>query len=604
MKKIAFLFALIVSTFCFSQSYIEGYIYDKETNEPLPYATIKFLNNNNYYTITNEDGKFEIKSDFPADSLEVRFLGFKTKKVQISFFKKNVKLFLSPNSFELNQVVVIVKKDKNYAYKLLANLIKKYRKKTIVTKSKAFLTLTSSALDVPIEIIEGFYNSEQNLSKGIVDLKLKSGRFGQNKSFPFYSLNNTDILKDFQLFEKTNQILPQFPGNSSLKTLKGKYNVKINQCENCSYDDLLISFVPKKINGRLFSGNILFNKKLLIIKKIELNISNPVIKKLTSINEDVSITPKDIKLSINFDPINREKIQSLDFTFKVYYKSLSSSRIINSHSFLYFYDYNNPFEEPYFTNTIRLDNDYDKIIALQASDDFWNANYQFPKSYSEIKAIDYFKKYGYLFNYENTISFFDIKYTNPSVISWSKDKRLEWRGIKQNIVQSKKDERPSNSSFVSNMRAKSVPHSASQMELLKPSLKSNEKFNFSYILDSYKNNNSEEKFVTRTLFDRNSSFYLGSKSKEKLIYLNIAFDIYEYYRRQLDEEITKELTFNEAKKLVDAKFKKASITVKKMKKETNAGLNFQNLIKWNNNLKRKINIDNFQLIENTSHEKI
>lgn len=266
MKKNALLLLLLISNIhCFSQSYIEGYIIDKSTNESLPYATVKLMSSSTSYTITNEDGKFEIKSKLPTDSLEVRFLGFQTKKVPIAFFEKNDKLFISPNSFVLNEVVVV--SDKNYVYNLLYRLIKKYREQQTITESKTFLTLSSSSKGIPIEHIEGFYNSKQNLSKGILDLQIKSGRFGQNKSFPFYSLNNTDILKDFQFFKNSNQILPLYPGNMTLSSIKGKYVVKMEQCDNCKGDDISISFSPKEIDGKLFLGNILFDSEKLVIKK-------------------------------------------------------------------------------------------------------------------------------------------------------------------------------------------------------------------------------------------------------------------------------------------------------------------------------------------------
>jgi hypothetical protein len=58
MKKITVLLFLLSSSFSFSQSTIEGFIFDKETNNSLPYATIKIISSTNYYTITNEDGKF------------------------------------------------------------------------------------------------------------------------------------------------------------------------------------------------------------------------------------------------------------------------------------------------------------------------------------------------------------------------------------------------------------------------------------------------------------------------------------------------------------------------------------------------------------------
>ncbi|PKP10319.1 MAG: hypothetical protein CVU08_13780, partial [Bacteroidetes bacterium HGW-Bacteroidetes-3] len=93
----------------FSQTSIEGFVFDQQTNESLPYATIKIISGANYYTITNEDGKFEISDKFASDTLEIRFIGFKTKKVAVSYFKEHPKYYLTPNTFHLNQVLVVAK---------------------------------------------------------------------------------------------------------------------------------------------------------------------------------------------------------------------------------------------------------------------------------------------------------------------------------------------------------------------------------------------------------------------------------------------------------------------------------------------------------------
>jgi len=577
-------------TYVFSQSHLEGFIYDKETNISLPYATVKVISSNNYYTITNEDGKFEIYNQSPSDSLEIRFNGYKTKKVSVASFKQNFKIYLSPNVFYLDQVLVVANIDENYKYNLLNSLIHKYKNKEIVTNSKAFLTLTSSAGGIPIEIIEGFYNSKQNLSEGVVDLILKSGRFGQNASFPFYSLNNTGILKDFQLFKQSSQLLPLYPGNLSLRTIKNKYTIKIDQCTTCGPQEVLISFTPKKHNGRLFYGKIIFDKETLTIKKIELEINDPIIDGLSSIVKKDVITPKNIKLNINFNPLDYDKIQSLNFEFTMYYKSKENLEVINSNSLLYFYDYNNPFEEPYFTSDIHFNNDYDKIIALQAIDNFWELNYQFPKSYKEKKSIRFFEKYGYLINYNNTIPLDNIKYAKPYVISWNKDKKLGWESVKQEL--NNQNINYSNNTFrKTGVKAGENFHSISDIRKNSTANSNNQVFKFGYVLDQYKNKDGDHKFITRTLFDRNSSYCKLGRTKYKLIYLNIIFDIYEYYRQNLNTLINNNKSFNEVKTLCKEKFKEASLTVKKMKKETNNGSNYQNLIRWDNALNQKLTIN-------------
>ena len=589
MKKITLLVFLLSFLLSFSQSTIEGFIFDKETKTSLPYATIKIISNNNYYTITNEDGKFEIDARFSLDSLEIRFIGFKTKKVAISYFKEQSKLYLTPNTFQLNQVLVVAKKDKNYTYNLLNSLIQKYRNKQLITKSKAFLTLTSSARGVPIETIEGFYNSEQSLSKGIVNLQLKSGRFGQNATFPFYSLNNTDILKDFQLFKKSNQILPLHPGNLSLGAIKGKYKVKIDECTSCDFEDISISFVPKRANGRLLSGTIIFNKKTLTIKKIMVGGENLIAAGLSSIIEDDTVIPKSIQLNINFNPNDYSKIQSIDFEFTMNYSSKDNFEIITSHSLLYFYDYNFSFTEPYFTNNINFNNDYDKIRTQQASEEFWNINFQFPKSYKEKMSLDFFKKYGYLINYNTTIPSDYLQYIRPSIIAWQENKPLKWEDIKFSLL--KEEESSIDHKAYKQGATKAIDKEAFSISEFKQKpnkSETDEQLNFSFLLDVYTNKLGEQKFSAKTLFDRNSSFCSYNRINHKLMYINLIFGVYEIYNRELKAELSKSGSYEEAKIFSDKKFHEASLIVKKLTTDTNSGTNFQPLIRWSEKVKQKL----------------
>ena len=591
MKKTTFILLLIVSTVSFAQSNMEGYIFDKTTKDPLPYATIEIINNGSY-TITNENGKFEIKEYSDDTTLKIRYLGYESIIIPITYFNNNSKFYLTPVISELNEVVVV--SDKDYAYNLLNELIQKYRKNQVTTKSKAFLTLTSFARNTPLEQIEGFYNSSQSFSEGIVDLKIKSGRFGQNRSFPFYSLDNNTLLKDFSFFRKSDQILPTYPGNLSLQAIKSKYRVKVDECNSCLGDEIIISFIPKKFNGRLFSGKIYFNIDKLILRKIDLRLINPEIKQISSIIENDIVNPTEVLFKISFNPLNN-KIQYLDFTLKMYYSSGNMNEIIKSHSFLYFYDYGNSFTQPYFTNSVDFNSDYDKIIALKSSSDFWELNYQFPKSYSEISSNEYLTKYGYLINYNSSsIPSSYIKYIKPSVLLWDKNKRVEWSNIKHNLTEPNKKEKQTY--YKQGLTLQSDNSYNSILDLKRGKKNGNELINMSYVINSYENKIGEINYISRTIFDRNSSYYSKIRTKNKLIYINLVFDIYEYYREIAISQLKKSMELEDVNAVFDEKFKEATVKVDQMKKETNYGSNYQNLIRWNNKIKLKLNIDNFALI--------
>ena len=571
MKKITLLLFILSFTFSYSQSIIEGFLFDKETRTSLPYASIKIISSNNFYTITNEDGKFELNNKFASDSLEIRFIGFKTEKVAVSYFKKNLTFYLTPNTINLNEVFINGTIDEKYPYKLMSSLIKKYRNSKSITKSKAYIATSSSSNNLPVEHIEGLYNAEHSLFEGLIDLNIKSGRFGQNILFPFYSLDNTEILKYFSLFNTESKILPLQPGNLNLKSIKRKYNLKIEQCKTCDSNDILLSFTPKKNNLNLFSGTFNFNKDNLVLKKIELNINDPLIPAMSSIDKNDTIELKKIELKILFNPINFNVIQYIDYNLIVNYKSATSNKEIASSSFVYFYDYNKTFENPFFVKKIYFNNDYDKILALKTSNVFWENNYQFPRSVSDEKSLKYIKNYGFLINYENSIPLEYINLVKSAVIPWDRKNRLSWNVIKETL----------NHVFYKNEKDNFLI----------------EKYNFNYLVDQQIDKNGMKHYVSRTIFDRNFSFCKKEiRDINKLIYINLIFDIYEFHRQKLNPEIFKTMNFEEVKNLFKEVYKQASIEASILTKETKSGKDLINLLLWNKKIKHKLKVDNFNLI--------
>ncbi|MEX0315718.1 MAG: carboxypeptidase-like regulatory domain-containing protein [Allomuricauda sp.] len=591
MKKFIFIWAIIVGANSWAQSKIEGFIYDEATNDPLPYCTIKIYGANVDYTITNEDGKFAVDIGYLKDSLEIRHLGFKPKKEAISYFKNEPRLYLQMDVSTLDEVVLTAGEDKEYPYRLLANAIEKYRKLKEVTTCKAFLKLTSSARNIPIEQLEGFYNGKQSLSEGIMDLKVKSGRFGQNKLFAFYSLDNTRILSDFQLFETKDHILPNYPGNMNYEAIKRKYNVRIDDCSSCSDQEVSVSFFPKRPNGRLFYGKILLDHGQLLIKKIELGVNEPNTEALSSINDNVNLTPMEIQLDVAFDPLNIEKIQYLNLGFRMKYQSKNASEVVDSKTFLYFYDYDTSFEEPYFTKAISFGNDYDRIVAQQTSEHFWESNYQFPKSFKDERSMEFMKKNGYLINYDNNIPLRDIVYAKPSVLSWQKDNRLTWEHL---IPNTSKEENKAPSGRRDLTRGKAYD-SPLQAHMNSTGRVGKKEPNITYVVDSYSDKEGGKKIVSRTLLDMRSSQFSNEGGKNKLAYINMMFDIYEVYRQLAASRITDAMTFDEAKTVYDEIYNGAAIEVKKMEKETGKGTIQQGMVKWNNKIKTRLGIDNLML---------
>ncbi|MGM1055963.1 MAG: DUF5686 family protein [Bacteroidota bacterium] len=92
-----------------AQKTIAGIVLNSETQDPLPYATVKLSDKNE--TLTNIDGTFQLNAK-PQDSMfMVTYIGFQTQEFSLSSEKNYYKIQLLPSSEKLNEVVLYSAKD-------------------------------------------------------------------------------------------------------------------------------------------------------------------------------------------------------------------------------------------------------------------------------------------------------------------------------------------------------------------------------------------------------------------------------------------------------------------------------------------------------------
>lgn len=98
-----FIYVLLGSVVVFGQS-VEAKVFDRETLEIVPYAQV--IIKNNTYGVTNDEGFFRLhpKPYNVNDTLEVTLMGYEKLALPIREIKDS--LFLQPNPFSLNEVIV------------------------------------------------------------------------------------------------------------------------------------------------------------------------------------------------------------------------------------------------------------------------------------------------------------------------------------------------------------------------------------------------------------------------------------------------------------------------------------------------------------------
>ncbi|HJY12759.1 MAG TPA: carboxypeptidase-like regulatory domain-containing protein, partial [Flavobacterium sp.] len=126
-----------------AQFQINGIVTDSN-KKPLPFATITTSGNNN--TITDVDGKFDLKINTKINTFSVSYIGFQTKIISLADNKKYYSISLSQKTDDLKEVVVsnenpaltiikkvIANKNRNNPQKKLSSFEYKTYNKLIVT---------------------------------------------------------------------------------------------------------------------------------------------------------------------------------------------------------------------------------------------------------------------------------------------------------------------------------------------------------------------------------------------------------------------------------------------------------------------------------------
>jgi hypothetical protein len=106
MKQFIFLFLITFSLF----AQVRGVVKDSITGEPIPFVNI-WVENENIGTTTEMDGTFAINVKGKDKKLIISVLGYETQTLKQAEF---MNIELTPKLYELNDVVVLMKKESKY----------------------------------------------------------------------------------------------------------------------------------------------------------------------------------------------------------------------------------------------------------------------------------------------------------------------------------------------------------------------------------------------------------------------------------------------------------------------------------------------------------
>lgn len=397
MKKVLFflLFSVVTLTI---QAQITGKVTDSQGN-PLPFVNV-YIENSYTGTTTNDAGfyRLETKTEGKA-TLVFQYLGYKTKKEQITLGKSVYELnaSLEEESYSLDEVVI--SSTENPAHRIIRNAIAQ-RKANADRISEFTADFYSRGLwkmkDVPEKILgqevgdldgaldstrSGIvylsetiskiaYQKPDNFKEHIIASKVS----GNDNGFSFNSAQSAD----FSFYENTvelNMALVSPIANNAF----GYYNYTL---EGAFYEEKQlinkIRVTPKRENDRVFSGIIYIVEDSWQIYGIDLKTNGNAIQ-VPFINELV------FKQNFTYDDTEKMWIklsQTIDFSFAIFgFKGDGRFSAVYSN-----YDFNPQFQKRDFTREVL----YVEPEANKKDTLFWNEIRPIPLTNEEFS--DYIRR--------------------------------------------------------------------------------------------------------------------------------------------------------------------------------------------------------------------
>ena len=114
-----FLFLLfgVISLNAYSQTSLQGEVYDSGTKEVLPNANV-YWSETLKGTTSDESGRFTLVKDNKAKSLVISYTGYINDTIDINSDIKNIKVYLKTNSTSLSQVSIVERQASTYISKI------------------------------------------------------------------------------------------------------------------------------------------------------------------------------------------------------------------------------------------------------------------------------------------------------------------------------------------------------------------------------------------------------------------------------------------------------------------------------------------------------
>lgn len=195
-----FLLFFLLPFLAFSQTQIQGVVIDANTKKPLPFASI--ITNTNITSLTDVDGKFNIKTTNTFNKLTISYVGYSPVKVSLKTTTKFITIKLKTTIENLDEVLITA--TENPALQIIRNTIKNKSKNNIekALTSFKFNAYNKILVTANPDSINGKLDSVYIVRNGIKSFKkIDSTNYNFKKEINNQHLYISEKISEF-VFEK------------------------------------------------------------------------------------------------------------------------------------------------------------------------------------------------------------------------------------------------------------------------------------------------------------------------------------------------------------------------------------------------------------------
>ncbi|MEM7656265.1 MAG: carboxypeptidase-like regulatory domain-containing protein, partial [Bacteroidota bacterium] len=347
---------------------IRGSVSHAETNEPLAYATLIHLPSGRG-TATNNQGAFVMPYAQEGDSLQVSYIGFDAKWVVVAN-RSSLRIQLSPKPTTLPEVV-IKPGDNEFLYDLVTKA-KKNRSETQRT-AKTYFFLETFLEGEHTEIIESYFNG-QFVGNQVKNLSMKKGRVGM-KAVNDHFFISTESSRAFMLHDPFLSVgfYPDNPLAFNKRKMQKKYQLVIEQIYREKGGKIyVVDCQPREDTLGLFRTKLWIDltREQIIKTRFSIQGTNRHPFQIIGYQKAKNV---DMDVSHTYERIGEEvRLSSVDFTYKLEYPAGGKEGYeAFTSAYLKVYDYEEPFQLPFFDFSVSRYQDYRNITVAPYDDEFW-----------------------------------------------------------------------------------------------------------------------------------------------------------------------------------------------------------------------------------------